>query len=409
MNEPATWGNQIPENLDLDFEGNKATMRRGRNIYGLQMSRATYEGTKSLLKGNRPFNLTRSAFSGIQRYAAVWTGDNIATDEHMMLGVRLLNSMGITGMAFCGYDAGGFVGDADPKLFGRWITIAAFSPFFRGHSMVNSRDAEPWSFGEEAEEIARNYIKLRYKLMPYLYSAFHEASISGMPINRSLAIDYPHDDKVYSKTYQHQYFFGSALLVAPVESFKELTKIYLPKGRWYDLFNDEIRQGGEIMTECPVEKLPVFVKGSSILVLDGEATSHTKQKSATLEIHVYHGNDKSTANLYQDDGTTFEYEKKIFSIQTFTFDPNQKSILIDKPEGQYPSQYTNYRIYFHGFENLKSINISGDKQKLQSVDYRFLQPLRSFDPIISTNDGYKISNLPFISIEASNESILINW
>lgn len=409
MNEPATWGNQIPENLEIEFEGNKATMRRGRNIYGLQMSRATYEGTKSLLKGSRPFNLTRSAFSGIQRYAAVWTGDNIATDEHMMLGVRLLNSMGITGMAFCGYDAGGFVGDANPKLFGRWISIAAFSPFFRGHSMVNSRDAEPWSFGEEAEEIARNYIKLRYKLMPYLYSAFHEASISGMPINRSLAIDYPHDDKVYNKTYEHQYFFGSALLVAPVESYKELTKVYLPKGKWYDLFNDEIHQGGEIMTECPIEKLPVFVKDSSILLIDGESTSNTKQKSKTLEIHVYYGENNITYNLYQDDGTTFEYEKDSFSIQAFTFDSTKKSILVEKPVGKYVSQYTKYQVYFHGFEKLKSISINGESRTLQSTDYRFLQPLRSFDPIVITNDGYKISNLPFLSLEASNESILINW
>lgn len=100
MNEIATWGNQLPENLEMDFEGNKDSIRRGRNVYGFQMARATYEGTKSLLSGKRPFNLTRSAFSGIQRYAAVWTGDNIATDEHMMLGIRMLNSMGITGMAF---------------------------------------------------------------------------------------------------------------------------------------------------------------------------------------------------------------------------------------------------------------------------------------------------------------------
>ena len=119
MNEIATWGNALPENIEFDFEGHKATARRGRNIFGFQMARSTYEGTKKLLNGNRPFNLTRSGFSGIQRYAAVWTGDNVAYDEHMMLGVKLVNSMGLTGIAFAGYDVGGFVGDASTKLFAR--------------------------------------------------------------------------------------------------------------------------------------------------------------------------------------------------------------------------------------------------------------------------------------------------
>ncbi len=409
MNEPATWGNQIPENLEMEFEGFQSTMRRGRNIYGLQMSRATYEGTKALLNGNRPFNLTRSAFSGIQRYAAVWTGDNMATDEHMMLGIRLLNSMGLTGMAFCGYDAGGFVGDASPHLFSRWISLAAFSPFFRGHSMVNSRDAEPWSFGEEAEEISRNYIKLRYRLMPYLYSAFYEASTTGLPINRSLAISCPHDEKIFDKKYHHQYFFGDSLLVAPVESYKELTKVYLPRGKWYDLFTDKIYLSGEVIVECPIEKLPVFAKGSSIVVMDGEAMQNTKQKSASLEIHVYNGEAFTSFKLYQDDGITFEHEHGEFNTQEITFNPERKNILIHKPQGKYPSQYSNYRVYFHGFENMESIHVEGKEIVLQFTDYRFIQPLRSFDPIVSSNDGYKISNVPFVAIGYSDEAITLTW
>ena len=169
MNEIATWGHALPENLTFDFEGNPATTRRGRNVFGFQMARSTFEGAKSLLIGKRPFNLTRSGFSGIQRYSAVWTGDNVSYDEHMMLGVRIVNSLGLTGVAFAGYDVGGFVGDANTRLFARWISIGALSPFFRGHTMINTRDSEPWSYGEEVEQISRNYIKFRYQLMPYLY------------------------------------------------------------------------------------------------------------------------------------------------------------------------------------------------------------------------------------------------
>ncbi|MGE0588653.1 MAG: glycoside hydrolase family 31 protein [Cyclobacteriaceae bacterium] len=409
MNEIATWGNQLPENIEMSFEDQHDTIRRGRNIYGFQMARATYEGTKRLMKGKRPFNLTRSAFSGIQRYAAVWTGDNIATDEHMMLGVRLLNSMGLTGMAFCGYDAGGFVGDAHPKLFGRWISIAAFSPFFRGHSMVNSSDAEPWSFGEEVEEISRNYIKLRYRLMPYLYSAFYEASISGLPVQRSLAIDYPHEEKIYLNQYQHQYFFGDSILVAPVESHKELTKVFLPEGNWYSLFDDLKYNGGEIIVESPIEKLPVFVRGSSIIVMDGDQVNNTKSKSTVLEIHVYNGQNSSSATLYQDDGSTFAHEQGDFALQTITFDPTKSEIEIEPTKGNFESQYSDCRVYFHGFSTLSKVNVDQKLFSVSKADYRFVQPLRSFDPVVQSNEGYKISSLPFIEMKASQKTIKIQY
>jgi alpha-glucosidase len=407
MNEIATWGNQLPENIELDFEGNKDSMRRGRNIYGMQMARSTYEGTKELLNGKRPFNLTRAGFSGIQRYSAVWTGDNVATDEHMMLGVRMLNSMGLAGIAFCGYDVGGFVGDANPKLFARWISLGAFSPFFRGHSMVNSRDSEPWSFGEEVEEISRNYIKLRYRLMPYLYSAFYEATQTGMPVNRSLAITHPFDAKVYQGNYQHQYYFGASLLIAPVESYKELTKVYLPEGNWYQLFDDTRVMSGEHIAECPVDKLPVFVKGSSILVMNEEAGSNTKQKKELLEIHLYAGESDSTFLRYEDDGETFAYEDGSFCTQLFSFTPSQKSFTIHTAVGLFASQYKTYKLFFHSFNELKPV--SKQPLTIQYKDYRFLHPLRSFDPVGSVNEGYKISNLPFVQIATQHEDIVITW
>src|SRR5690606_27114077 len=139
MNEIASWGNMLPEKDVLDYDGLGATLHRGRNVYGFQMARSTYERAKALMNNERPFNLTRSGFSGVQRYAAVWTGDNVAYDEHMMLGVRMISSMGLAGIPFAGYDVGGFVGDAGTRLFARWISIGAFAPFFRGHSMINSR------------------------------------------------------------------------------------------------------------------------------------------------------------------------------------------------------------------------------------------------------------------------------
>ena len=246
MNEIATWGHMLPENIEFDLDGTKGTTRKARNLYGFQMARSTYEATKKLLNGKRPFNLTRSGFSGVQRYSAVWTGDNVSYDEHMMLGVRIVNSLGLTGVAFCGYDVGGFVGEASTKLFARWISVGSLSPFFRGHTMINTKDSEPWSFGEEVEQISRNYIKLRYQLLPYIYSLFYEAALTGMPVQRSLAIYHAHDDRIYQGPFQHQYLFGPSILVAPVESNQSFAKVLFPKGNWYSLFDGDRRFRHEV-------------------------------------------------------------------------------------------------------------------------------------------------------------------
>lgn len=197
------------------------------------MARSTNNGLANYHQGKRPFVLTRSGFAGIQRYAAVWTGDNVASDEHMLAGVRLVNSLGLGGISFAGYDIGGFVGNTQPKLFARWIAIATFCPLFRAHTMINSNASEPWAFGEEVEQISKNYIRLRYKLLPLIYTAFYRSYKSGIPLSKSLSIDYSFDDKVYHGAFENQYLFCEHLLVTAVESYKEITKIYLPEGTWY--------------------------------------------------------------------------------------------------------------------------------------------------------------------------------
>ena len=380
MNEIATWGQMLPENLVFNFEGNISTSRRGRNIYGLMMARSTYESAKKNLKGRRPFNLTRSGFSGVQRYAAVWTGDNSSYDEHMMLGVRLVNSMGISGIAFAGYDVGGFVGDASPKLFARWISIGAFSPFFRGHTMINSRDSEPWSFGEETEQIARNYIQFRYKLLPYLYSCFFEASQTGMPVQRSLAIEFPRIEKIYLAAYQHQYMFGPSILVAPVESYKELVKVFLPEGEWYYLFTGKRFEGNEeIAIECPPNKLPVFIKGGGILPMK-DVGENTRSKSDMLYIHIYKSMQNSEFKLYTDDGETYDYQTGKFSLRKISYSPSQNQIIIGKSEGQFVPETKRIKIILHSFAT-RSVTIGGKQTPLKKEKLEFFLPLEKFDPL----------------------------
>lgn len=411
MNEIATWGQMLPEHIEFDFDGSPATTRKGRNIYGFQMSRATYEGSKNSLNGKRPFNLTRSAFSGVQRYATVWTGDNVATDEHMMVGVRLVNSLGLTGVAYAGYDIGGFIGNASENLFTRWVQVGAFSPFFRGHSMINSKASEPWSYGEQAEEISRNFIKLRYKLMGYLYSLFYEASQTGMPVSRSLAIDYSHDPLIYDGKYQNQYLFGPSILVAPLESDKELSKVYLPEGEWFELFTDEHYGGNtEIIADCGIQRLPVYVKGSSILPVLPKANTNTKNLGDTLEVHVYAGKESNSFVYYEDDGESFDYESGSFYKRSIDFNPDRKEIKLNEVEGDFTSRFSHLAICFHGFEDISNFTLNKIESPSETHSYRFIDPIANFDPFGNdTGEWLKINNIQSVKTHLTNSEITISW
>lgn len=409
MNEIATWGNMLPEHVELDFEGERATMRRGRNIYGFQMARSTYEGTRNLMKNKRPFNLTRSGFSGIQRYAAVWTGDNVAYDEHMMLGVRIVNSMGMSGIAFAGYDVGGFVGDATTGLFARWLSIGAFSPFFRGHSMINSRDSEPWSYGEEVEQIARNYIRFRYQLLPYLYSAFYEAASNGMPVQRSLAIEYSHDSRVYDPGFQHQYLFGPSIMVVPVESTKDFVRVFLPPGNaWYSLY-DGARYFGqsETIVDSPLHRLPVFIKAGAIIPMQ-PAAEHTGIKRELLIIHLYAGESENEFVYYEDDGETFDYQNGTFLRRTLRYEAIDDRLTIGEVEGSYQTPVSKIKVVMHGFPPLASIEINDEKVEVLPEVNRFFAGLEKFDPVKDPEPGPEES-VQSVVFPFQATAIVLSW
>lgn len=384
MNEIASWGEgATPMIVKLDWEGQGASYKQGKNIYGMQMSRSTYEGVRGLMKGRRPLVLTRAAFSGAQRYTAIWTGDNVASEEHMMLGVRLVNSLGISGMAFSGVDVGGFSGEAAPALFGRWITIGTFTPFFRVHKAYNEKVSEPWSYGEDIESIARNYISLRYRLLPYIYSVFYEASSTGMPINRALVLENTNDENCWKQEFQHEYMFGPSLLVAPLESTQRTAKVYLPEGIWYDFFTGRQYEGGrEIYTDSPLDKLPVFAKGGSVIPMQGIVQSTSMMPSDTLFLHVYNAPEGSEFLFYEDDGSTYDYENGKSGTRKIEFDPQSRLLKIGKIEGEYSSGLSNVCLMLHGFEGVTDvIRVGGVSKDLENVSVDLITALDENDPL----------------------------
>lgn len=368
MNEPALGGSYLPDNLLFDFDGKKANALEAKNVYGFQMARSSYEAALQNSKERRPFILTRSGFAGVQRYSAVWSGDNTTSDEGLLSGILLNNQMGLSGISFCGYDIGGFIGEGSRELYQRWIQVGVFSPFCRNHKGCGGPAGEPWAYGDEAEAVSKTFINFRYRLMPYLYAAFYEASQTGMPIARSLCINYPFDDKVYDNNYQYQFLFGDAMMVVPVTSQERTKKMYLPQGEWYNICTDEKLAGAkEFSEEVPSYQLPVYIKASSIIPLQSIVQSTKDKPSDTLQLHIYNGTEQNRFTYYEDEGDGFGYKNSVYCKRQIIFSPKEKKLMIEKQDGSYASKFTKLLLVFHGFEgNFKTVRINGTEAELST-------------------------------------------
>jgi alpha-glucosidase len=331
MNEPSDFAPDaqgdrtkatVPALVMQNEDGNPRSIAEGHNVYGFDMCRATHEGFARLRPNQRPFVLTRAGYAGIQRYAAVWTGDNHSWWEHLASAVPMLLNLGLSGVPFCGGDAGGFQGEADGELYARWVQFAAFTPFFRAHSTLNTRPHEPWAFGPEVEAIAREALRRRYALLPYLYSLMRQASVTGEPVMRALVLDWPEDPRV--RHLDDQFLFGPSILVAPVQRPGQTERlVYLPQGRWYDWYTKEPLEGGRShIVAAPLDRIPLFVKAGALVPLATPADHTGAMDWSQLQIEAYAGADGSF-DLYEDDGETPAYEGGAYDLTRFVLKNGQ--------------------------------------------------------------------------------------
>ncbi len=280
------------------------------NLYGLQMARASYEGLRRLLGDERPFVLTRSGYAGIQRWSACWMGDNSSWWEHLEAALPQLCNMGLSGVPFVGVDIGGFGGNVSGELLARWIQVGALLPFCRNHSAWDTARQEPWVFGERIESIYRDYLNLRYRLLPYLYTLFWEAAQTGAPILRPLLYHFPDDSQT---AYLHdQVMLGPSLLAAPILRPGQTHRaVYLPAGAWVDWHTGERFDGPtHVLAHAPLERMPLYARAGAIIPL-GPELQHTDENPRTtmsaLTLLVVPGEGEGV--LYEDDGHTFAYER----------------------------------------------------------------------------------------------------
>ena len=360
MNEPAVFGSgTFPNDVRHNYDGYRGSHRKAHNIYGMQMVRSTYDGLKKLMRNKRPFTITRAGYSGMQRYGSVWTGDNVATWEHLKMGNIQCQRMSMSGVPFCGTDIGGFSGEPDGELFTRWIQMGTFSPFMRCHSAGDTAEREPWSFGEPYTSINRKFIELRYKLMPYIYSAFWEHHRYGFPILRPLVmLEQVNNNNQFR---QDEFTFGDKILVCPVIEQGAIARIvYLPKGKWYNYWTHEVLLGGlEHKVEASLEYMPMFVRAGSVIP-EYPVMQYVGEKSIEeVLLNVYYSDYEVNSYFYEDHGDTFAYEQGIYSEKKFTLKGDHQSLSIDQIiDGLYTPNYEWYSYSIVGLPfEIKKITI----------------------------------------------------
>ena len=388
MNEPSVFDtdvNTMPPEVVHDYEGEEAPHAKAHNVYGMQMARSTYEGLKKWRSDHRPFVITRSGYSGLQRFSLVWTGDNTSSWEHMWLGSIQCQRMSLSGVSFIGTDIGGFVKDSEPELYVRWIQLGAFHPLFRTHSMADKADMapnldyelreairgganrEPWAFGEEYGLIIKKYISLRYRLLPYMYTAFRQYVEQGTPILRPLImLDQAHD---YFGEHAENFAVGDHLVVAPVlEANAESLSLQLPRGRWYDYWTDNPYQGREEINQ-PVDlaTMPVFVRAGAVIPSQ-PLMQYTHEKPVEeLSLDVYFGEDATISHLYEDAGEGYAYQQGNYKLKQFRVEGNAEYLRItQETEGSYEPEYPTYLLRVHGLPfEVKDVQLDGESQLWQ--------------------------------------------
>ncbi|MFD2130224.1 glycoside hydrolase family 31 protein [Pseudogracilibacillus auburnensis] len=364
MNEPAVFNETKTMDVTVMHrnDGEQTTHRELHNVYGFLMGKATYEGLKEQLNGKRPFLLTRAGFAGVQRYAAVWTGDNRSFWEHLQMSLPMVMNLGLSGIPFTGPDVGGFAHDTNGELIVRWTQVGAFTPYFRNHSAIGTVYQEPWQFGGKHEEIMRKYIQMRYIWMPQIYSLFHEASTKGLPVMRPLLLEFPNDKKTYNLN--DQFMIGDNVMIAPILAPSVTDRaVYMPKGEWVEIETGKTYAGEQThLIHAELDVLPIFVKRGTA-IMQTEWMSNVKKSPENMSMHVFAGalNESYRFIFYDDDGETFAYENGAYLKLELevTCSEHGVEVTVVNEQGEYDPLYKEIKLNVIGLARNQKVKING--------------------------------------------------
>ena len=337
--EPETEG--VQENVLLNhkvFVGNGA---RYANIYPLLTTMGVYQGQRAETDEKRVFILSRSAFAGIQRYAVTaWSGDVLSDFLTYKRQIPAGLNFELSGIPYWTTDIGGFIlgHPEDPKyreLFVRWFQFGAFCPIFRVHGTRTPDQNELWSYGPDAESILTRFDRLRYRLIPYIYSLAWKVTSEGYTLMRPLVMDFRADVK--AQNIADEFLFGPALLVNPVtEQGATSRRVYLPNDKWYDFWTGELQQGGrDFEAAAPLSRLPLYVRAGSIIPMGPELQYAEAEPVDPIELRVYPGSDGDFL-LYDDDGNTYNYENGAYATIPIHWNDSNRTLSIGDRKGSFP-------------------------------------------------------------------------
>ncbi|MCM4165207.1 MULTISPECIES: glycoside hydrolase family 31 protein [unclassified Arenibacter] len=389
MNEPAVM--EVPTKtapLDTrhDYDGHPCSHRKAHNVYGMQMVRATYEGIKKYVYPKRPFVITRAAFAGTQRFSSTWTGDNVATWEHLWIANVQAQRMCMSGYSFVGSDIGGFAEQPNGELFARWIQLGVFHPFCRVHSSGDHGDQEPWSFDDEVTNIVRKFIELRYQLLPYLYTMFYRYSKEGVPMLKPLVHFDQEDHQTHFRT--DEFIFGEQILICPVhEPNAQGRRMYLPRGTWYNYWTNEAVVGGmEKWVVAGLDKIPIFIKEGAMIPKYPVQQYVGELEIKELVLDVYYKNGIETSTVYEDGQDGYDYKKGRYSLRNFNLKGKANELLIQQfKDGSFITSYETLKMNLHGlpfkiskiqidneFVDLKDVKLNGNNNIYVRKDFTLL-------------------------------------
>ncbi|MEB3178279.1 MAG: glycoside hydrolase family 31 protein [Nostocaceae cyanobacterium] len=358
MNEPGVfvlWGDpSLPQRSTKHYlEGRGGDHREAHNFYGLLQAEAAYEALCEYQPQRRPFIVSRSGWAGLQRYAWTWTGDIETSWAGLRQTVPTVLNLGLSGIPYSGPDIGGFKGNPSAELYLRWFQMACFLPFCRTHSANNVKPRTPWGFGEPTLSIVRDFLRLRYRLMPYFYTLAWKATQTGYPLVCPLFWADSEDTNLWSV--EDAFLLGDALLVCPiVEPGATSRSVILPRGHWYNFWNDALLEGAkEVNLEAPQHQIPLLVKAGSILPMEEE------QK---LVLHLYPPvNGTCEGQVYSDAGDGFGESR----LDCFLLTRDGESLeLTCQQQGEYTFPYQSLQIHLHGVE-LKQVWVDGIETNIQ--------------------------------------------
>jgi alpha-D-xyloside xylohydrolase len=362
--EPETEGQE--ENV-LTY--NKLAIGNGAryaNIFPLETTGTVYDGQRKETDKKRVFILSRSAYSGDQRYGVTaWSGDLVADWETFKRQIPAGLNYELSGLPYWTTDIGGFVSSnptipAYRELYIRWFEYGTFCPIFRTHGTRTTNQNELWSYGPEAQKILVDYDRLRYRLMPYIYSVAWKVTNESYTPMRPLVMDYRED--VRAQNIGDEFLFGPSLLVAPVTEPEAASRhLYLPKAKWFDYWTGAAIDGGNaIDAPAPLDRIPLYVRAGSILPM-GPDLEYADQKAADpIELRVYRGAD-GAFDLYEDENDTYNYERGQRAIIPMKWDDNGKTLTIGARAGSFPGMLASrtFRVVFDGGGPARTVQYSG--------------------------------------------------